>query len=159
MSQPNEAAPTGPARSAPIPPAPGGTKSRGAGWAGLAGLGLGAGMLGIVALVRLIVGIPKVSRTYYNSLYQFEDRPVVWLILGLLLIASIVPIAVAIVLGHVGVSRAKAAGTSAAASGIALGIGYTLAVFWCVRLINAITNAAEFNGGIRVFIEYVGLWA
>lgn len=116
-------------------------------------------MLGIVALVRLIVGIPKVSRTYYNSLYQFEDRPVVWLILGLLLIASIVPIAVAIVLGHIGVSRAKAAGTSAGASGIALGIGYTLAVFWCVRLINAITNAAEFNGGIRVFIEYVGLWA
>ncbi|MBB3090975.1 hypothetical protein [Nocardioides albus] len=50
-------------------------------------------------------------------------------------------------------------GTSAAASGIALGIGYTLAVFWVVRLINAVTNAAEFNVGLRVVIEYVGVWA
>lgn len=115
--------------------------------------------MAIVALVRVIVGIPKVSQSYYNSFYNMEDRPVVWLILGLLLIASIVPIAVAVVLGHVGLSRAKAAGTSAAASGIALGIGYTLVVFWVVRLINAIANAAQFNGGFRVFIEYVGLWA
>jgi hypothetical protein len=88
-----------------------------------------------------------------------EERPVVWLILGLLLIASIVPIAVAVVLGHLGVSRAKAAGTSAAAAAIALGIGYALVVFWVVRIINAITNAAQFNGGFRMFIEYVGLWA
>lgn len=116
-------------------------------------------MLGIVALVRVIVGIPKVSRGYYNSLYSFEDRPVIWVVLGLLMIASIVPIAVAVVLGHAGVSRAKATGTSAAVSGIALGIGYTLVVFWCVRLVNAITNAAQFHGGPRMFIEYVGLWA
>ena len=116
-------------------------------------------MLGIVALVRVIVGIPKINQSYYNSLYRFEDRPIVWVILGLLLIASIVPIAVAIVLGHAGVSRAKAAGTSAAVSGIALGIGYTLAVFWVVRLINAIANVAQFNGGFRMFVEYVGLWS
>ncbi|NGN91917.1 hypothetical protein G5C66_04100 [Nocardioides sp. KC13] len=122
-------------------------------------LGLAAGMLGIVALVRVIVGIPKVSQGYYNALYNMEDRQVVWLILGLLMIASIVPIAVAVVLGHLGVSRAKATGTGAAVSGIALGVGYTLVVFWVVRLINAITNAAEFNGGFRMFIEYVGLWA
>ncbi|WP_143055110.1 hypothetical protein [Nocardioides luteus] len=109
--------------------------------------------------MRVIVGIPKVSQGYYNSLYQFEDRPVVWVVLGLLMIASIVPIAVAVVLGHAGVSRAKAAGTSAAVSGIALGIGYTLAVFWVVRLINAIANVAQFNGGVRMAIEYVGLWA
>ncbi|MER7559217.1 hypothetical protein ABTZ46_19895 [Nocardioides sp. NPDC126508] len=132
---------------------------RGGGWIGPTGLVLAAGMLGIVALPRLIVGIPKVTQSYYNSLYRFEDRPVVWVILGLLLIASIVPIAVAVVLGHVGVSRAKAAGTSAAASGIALGIGYTLVVFWGVRIINAIVNAAQFHGGFRMFIEYVGLWA
>ncbi|MBC7278996.1 MAG: hypothetical protein H5T77_21240, partial [Nocardioides sp.] len=49
--------------------------------------------------------------------------------------------------------------TSAAASGIALGIGYALAVFWVVRIINAITNTAQFNGGLRVLIEYVGVWA
>jgi len=116
-------------------------------------------MLVIVALVRVIVGIPKVSQGYYNSFYNMEDRPVGWVILGLLLIASIVPIAVGVVLGHLGVSRAKATGTSAATAGIALGIGYTLAVFWVVRLINAIANAIEFNGGLRVFIEYVGLWA
>ena len=145
MSQPNEASPVGAPRSG--------------GWLGLAGLGLGAGMLGIVALTRLVVGIPKVTQSYYNALYQFEDRPVIWILLGLLLIASIVPIAVAVVLGHLGASRAKAAGTSAAASGIALGIGYTLVVFWVVRIINAITNASEFNGGFRMFIEYVGLWA
>lgn len=145
MSQPNEAAVS--------------VSPRNGGWVGPAGLGLGAGMLGIVALVRVIVGIPKVSQGYYNSLYQFEDRPVVWVVLGLLMIASIVPIAVAVVLGHAGVSRAKAAGTSAAVSGIALGIGYTLAVFWVVRLINAIANVAQFNGGVRMAIEYVGLWA
>lgn len=143
------------AAGAPVP----GRGSVGGGWLGLAGLGLGAGTLVIVALVRVIVGIPKVSQSYYNSFYNMEDRSIVWLILGLLLIASIVPIALAVVLGHVGVSRAKAAGTSAAASGIALGIGYTLAVFWVVRLINAITNAAEFNAGFRVFIEYIGVWA
>lgn len=113
----------------------------------------------IVALVRVIVGIPDVSKGYYNSFYNMEDRPVVWLILGLLLIASIVPIAVAVVLGHLGVSRAKTTGTSAAAAGIALGIGYTLVVFWGVRIVNAITNTAELNGGIRMVIEYVGLWA
>jgi hypothetical protein len=32
-------------------------------------------------------------------------------------------------------------------------------VFWVVRLVNAITNAAEINVGFRVFIEYVGMWA
>ena len=116
-------------------------------------------MLVIVALVRVIVGIPKVSQSYYNALYSMEDRPIVWLILGLLMIASIIPIAAAVVLGHLGLTRAKAAGTSAAAAGIALGIGYTLVVFWFVRLINAIANAMEFNGGFRMFIEYVGLWA
>lgn len=116
-------------------------------------------MLVIVALVRVIVGIPKVNQGYYNSFYSMEDRPVGWLILGLLLIVSIVPIAVAVVLGHLGVSRAKATGTSAATAGIALGIGYMLVVFWVVRLINAITNAAQFNGGFRVLIEYIGLWA
>lgn len=116
-------------------------------------------MLAILVLVRVIVGIPNVSQDYYNSFYNMEERPVIWLILGLLLIASIVPIAVAVVLGHVGVSRAKAAGTSAAASGIALGIGYTLVVFWVVRLINAITNVAQLDAGFRVFIEYVGLSA
>lgn len=158
MSQPNEAAGTGPVWSATSAPAPAGGPRSGVGL-GLAGLGLGAGMLAIVALVRVIVGIPKVSQGYYNSFYNMEDRPVGWLILGLLLIASIVPIAVAVVLGHLGVSRAKATGTSAAAAGIALGIGYTLVVFWVVRLINAIANAIEFNGGIRMFIEYVGLWA
>lgn len=141
------------------PSAEGAAVRRSGGWLGPAGLGLAVGMLGFVALVRLIVGIPKVSQGYYNSLYNMEDRPVVWLILGLLMIASIIPIAVAVVLGHLGVSRAKAAGTSAATSGIALGIGYTLVVFWGVRLINAITNAAEFNGGFSMFIEYVGLWA
>ncbi|MFI5627250.1 hypothetical protein ACIA03_27585 [Nocardioides sp. NPDC051685] len=144
MSQPNEAAAGSP---------------QSGGRVALAGLGLGAATLGIVALVRVIVGIPKVSQGYYNSLYRFEDRPVIWVVLGLLMIASIVPIAVAVVLGHAGVSRAKAAGTSAAVSGIALGVGYTLVVFWGVRLINAVTNAAEFNGGIRMFIEYVGLGA
>lgn len=132
--------------------------SRG-GWLGLTSLALGAGMLAILVLVRVIVGIPNVSQDYYNSFYNMEERPVIWLILGLLLIASIVPIAVAVVLGHVGVSRAKAAGTSAAASGIALGIGYTLVVFWVVRLINAITNVAQLDAGFRVFIEYVGLSA
>lgn len=158
MSQPNEVAAAGPAGPPPSPPVPTGA-SRYGGWLGFAGLGLGAGTLVIVALVRVIVGIPKVSQSYYNSFYNMEDRSVVWLILGLLLIASIVPIALAVVLGHVGVSRAKAAGTSAAASGIALGIGYTLAVFWVVRIINAITNTAQFNGGLRVLIEYVGVWA
>ena len=145
MAQLNEAAPVGTPRSG--------------GWLGLAGLGLGVGMLGIVALTRLIVGIPKVTQSYYNSLYRFEDRPVVWVVLGLLLIASIVPIAIGVLLGHVGVSRAKAAGTSAAVSGVALGVGYTLVVFWIVRIINAIVNAAQFHGGLRMFIEYVGLWA
>jgi hypothetical protein len=116
-------------------------------------------MLGIVAVVRLIAGIPKVTQGYYNSLYSMEDRPVVWLILGLLMIATIIPIAAAVVLGHLGVSRAKAAGTSAAASGIALGLGYALVVFWGVRIINAITNTVEYHGGVRMFIEYVGLWA
>ena len=116
-------------------------------------------MLVIVALVRVIVGIPDVAQSYYNALYSMEDRPVTWLILGLLMIASIIPIAAAVVLGHLGLGRAKAAGTSAAAAGIALGIGYTLAVFWGVRIINAITNTAEFNGGIRMVIEYVGIWA
>lgn len=145
MSQLNEAAPVGAPRSG--------------GWLGLAGLGLGAGMLGIVALVRVIVGIPKINQGYYNSLYSLQDRPVIWVVLGLLMIASILPIAVAVVLGHVGISRAKATGTSAAVSDIALGIGYTLVVFWVVRLINAITNTAQFNGGIRMVIEYVGLWA
>ncbi|MFD4326855.1 hypothetical protein ACFWQC_19605 [Nocardioides sp. NPDC058538] len=158
MSQPNEAAGAGPAWSAPSPPAPAGGPRNGLGL-GLAGLGLGAGMLVIVALVRVVVGIPDVSKSYYNSFYNMEDRPVVWLILGLLMIASIIPIAAAVVLGHLGLNRAKAAGTSAAASGIALGIGYTLVVFWVVRLINAITNTAQFNGGIRMVIEYVGLWA
>lgn len=157
MSQPNETAGAAPAWSAPSPPAPAGPRS--GGWLGTAGLGLGAGMLVILALVRVIVGIPKVTQSYYNSLYNMEDRPVVWLLLGLLLIASIVPIAVAVVLGHLGISRAKAAGTSAAVSGIALGIGYTLVVFWGVRLINAIANALEYEGGFRMFIEYVGLWA
>ncbi|MGY0540325.1 hypothetical protein ACW14X_22620 [Nocardioides sp. YJ-D4] len=158
MSQPNEAPGTGPTWSATSAPAPAGGPRSGVGL-GLAGLGVGAGMLVIVALVRVIVGIPKVSQGYYNSFYNMEDRPVGWVILGLLLIASIVPIAVGVVLGHLGVSRAKATGTSAATAGIALGIGYTLAVFWVVRLINAIANAIEFNGGLRVFIEYVGLWA
>lgn len=158
MSQPNEAAAAGPAWSAPSPPAPAGGPRTG-GWLGSTALGLGAGTLAIVALVRVVVGIPGVSRSYYNALYSLEDRPIVWLILGLLMIASIVPIAGAVVLGHLGLSRARAAGTSAAAAGIALGIGYTLVVFWVVRLINAITNTAEFNGGIRMVIEYVGLWA
>lgn len=117
-------------------------------------------MLAIVALVRVIVGIPKVSEGYYNALYRtLEDRPIIWLLLGLLMIATIIPIAAAVVLGHVGLGRAKADGTRAAASGIALGIGYTLVVFWVVRLINAITNAAQFNGGFRMFIEYLALWA
>lgn len=158
MSQPNEAAGTGPVWSATSAPAPAGGPRSGVGL-GLAGLGLGAGMLVIVALVRVIVGIPKVSRSYYNALYSMEDRPIIWLILGLLMIASIIPMAAAVVLGHLGLSRAKAAGTSAAASGIALGIGYTLVVFWGVRIINAITNTAQFNGGFRMFIEYIGLWA
>ncbi len=158
MSQPNEAAGTGPVWSATSAPAPAGGPRSGVGL-GLAGLGLGAGMLVIVALVRVIVGIPKVSQSYYNALYSMEDRPIVWLILGLLMIASIIPIAAAVVLGHLGLTRAKAAGTSATAAGIALGIGYTLAVFWGVRIINAITNTAEFNGGIRMVIEYVGIWA
>lgn len=116
-------------------------------------------MLVIVALVRVIVGIPKVSQSYYNALYSMEDRPIVWLILGLLMIASIIPIAASVVLGHLDLSRAKAVGTSGAAAGIALGIGYTLVVFWVVRLINAVTNTAQFNGGIRMVIEYVGIWA
>lgn len=131
----------------------------GGGWLGLAGLGLGAGMLVIVALVRVIVGIPDVSKSYYNALYSLEDRPIIWLLLGLLMIASIIPITAAVVLGHLGLSRAKASGRSAAAAGIALGVGYTLVVFWGVRIINAITNTAEFNGGIRMVIEYVGIWA
>ena len=122
-------------------------------------MGLGAGTLVIVALVRVIVGIPKVSNSYYKALYSLEDRPIVWLILGLLMIASIIPIAAAVVLGHLGLNRAKAAGTSATAAGIALGIGYTLVVFWGVRLINAIANAIEYSGGFRMFIEYIGLWA
>ena len=116
-------------------------------------------MLVIVSLVRVIVGIPAVSNSYYKALYSLEDRPISWLLLGLLMIASIIPIAGAVILGHLGLSRAKTAGTSAAASGIALGIGYTLVVFWVVRLINAITNAIEYHGGFRMFIEYIGLWA
>ncbi|WP_143033780.1 hypothetical protein [Nocardioides sp. YR527] len=158
MSQHNEAAGTGPAWSPTSPAGPAGGP-RGGAWFGPTGLALGAGMLVIVALVRVIVGFPKVSQSYYQALYSFESAPVVWIVLGLLMIASIVPIAFAVVLGHVGVSRAKATGTSAAVSGIALGIGYTLVVFWVVRLVNAIANAAEFNGGFRMFIEYVGLWA
>lgn len=142
-----------------MPDHDGATGPRVGSWLGLAGLGLAAGTLVFVGLVRVIVGIPKVSRAYYNSLYSMEDRPIVWLLLGLLMIASIIPIAAAVMLSHVGVSRAKAAGTSVAASGIALGIGYTLVVFWAVRLVNAITNAAQFHGGFRMFIEYVGLWA
>ncbi|MFE4000138.1 hypothetical protein ACFX43_15250 [Nocardioides sp. YIM B13467] len=158
MSQPNETAAAGPAWATTNTPAPaGGTRS--GGWLGLTGLGLGAGMLVIGALVRVIVGIPDVAQDYYNALYSMEDRPIIWLILGLLIIASIIPIAAAVVLGHLGLSRAKAAGTSAAAAGIALGVGYTLVVFWVVRLINAVTNTAEFNGGFRMFIEYIGLWA
>lgn len=157
MSQPNEA-PAGPTWPAPTPPTPAGSP-RGAGWLGMAGLGLAVGMLAIVALVRVIVCIPDVSRSYYNSFYAMEDRSIIWLILGLLMIASILPIAVAVVLGHLGLRRAKATGTSAAASGVALGIGYSLMVFWVVRLVNAITNAAEINAGFRVFIEYVGIWA
>jgi hypothetical protein len=157
MSQPNEAvAGTGwPAQNQPAPA----DGPRSGGWFGLAGLGLGAGMLAIVALVRVIVSIPDVSRSYYNSFYAMEDRSIIWLILGLLMIASILPIAVAVVLGHLGLRRAKATGTSAVASGVALGIGYSLMVFWVVRLVNAITNAAEINVGFRVFIEYVGMWA
>ncbi|MDQ4114744.1 MAG: hypothetical protein M3306_27160 [Actinomycetota bacterium] len=121
---------------------------------------LAAAMLVIVALVRVIVGIPKVSQSYYNSVYRALDSgPVIWLVLGLLLLVSIVPIGAAVVLGHVGLNRAKAAGTSAATAGIALGIGYTLVVFWGVRLINAITNSAQFNGGVRIFIEHLALWA
>ena len=143
MSQPDGA--TGTPRSTP--------------WFGPTGLALGLGMLVIIALVRLIVGIPKVSQSYYNALYSLEDRPIIWLFLGLLMLASIIPIVAAVVLGHLGLNRAKAAGTRAAVSGIALGIGYTLVIFWGVRVINAITNAAQFNGGVRVFIEYVGLWA
>lgn len=158
IPQSNDAATAGPSRSAPSPSAPAGRPQNG-GWLGPAGLGLAAGMLGIVALVRVIVGIPKVTQSYYNSFYAMEDRSIVWLILGVLMIASILPIAVSVVLGHLGVGRAKAAGTSAVASGIALGIGYTLAVFWVVRLVNAITNAAQFNSGLRVFVEYVGVWA
>ncbi|MFE7227550.1 hypothetical protein ACFU7D_22350 [Nocardioides sp. NPDC057577] len=158
MSQPNEAAGAAPAWSPTNPSAPA-NGPRSGGWLGLAGLGIAAAMLVIVALVRVIVGIPDVSQGYYNALYSMEDRPIVWLILGLLMIASIIPIAAAVVLGHLGLSRAKAVGTSAAAAGIALGIGYTLAVFWGVRAINAITNTAQFNGGFRMFIEYFGLWA
>lgn len=158
MSNPSSAA-AEPSWTAPGAPEPGSDDRITGGWLGLAGLGLGAGTLAIVALVRVVVGIPGVSRSYYNALYSLEDRPIVWLILGLLMIASIVPIAGAVVLGHLGLSRAKAAGTSTVAAGIALGIGYTLVVFWVVRLINAITNTTEFNGGIRMVIEYVGLWA
>ena len=159
MSNPSGSAGIGPPTwSAPNAPALAGA-SRNSGWSGLTGLVLGAGMLAIVALARVIVGIPKVSQNYYNSLYNLEDRPIVWLLLGLLVIASIIPVAAAVILGHVGLSRAKAAGTSAGVSGVALGIGYTLVVFWVVRIINAITNAAQFNGGFRMFIEYVGLWA
>lgn len=161
MSDPRGVPSQGPTWTAPVSP-PSSARSSAARtgrWFGLTGLALGAGVLVLLAIVRVIVGIPKVTQNYYNSFYRFEDRPVVWLILGLLLIASIVPIAIAIGLGHVGVSRAKAAGTSAADSGIALGIGYTLVVFWGVRILNAIANASEFNGGFRMFIEYVGLGA
>lgn len=143
------------ATGAPVPA----SGRSGGGWLGPTALGLGAGMLGILALVRVIVGIPDVAQGYYNALYSMEDRPIIWLILGLLIIASIIPIAAAVVLGHLGLSRAKADGTSAAAAGIALGIGYTLVVFWGVRIVNAITNAIEYHGGFRMFIEYVGLWA
>lgn len=128
-------------------------------WIGLTSLALAVGVLLFVALARVIVGIPKVAQSYYNSLYAMDERPVGWLLLGLVMIATIIPIGAAIVLGHVGVTRAKAAGSGAAVPGIALGIGYMLLVFWFVRLVNAITNAAEFNGGFRMFIEYVGIWA
>ncbi|MFE6506119.1 hypothetical protein ACFVDI_03640 [Nocardioides sp. NPDC057767] len=158
MSQHNEAAGVGPTWSPTSPAAPAGGP-RGGAWCGPTGLALGAGMLVIVALVRVIVGFPQVSQSYYNALYRFENAPIVWIALGLVVIASIIPIAAGVVLGHVGVSRAKATGTSAAVSGIALGIGYTLVVFWVVRLIIAIVNSAEFNGGFRMFIETVGLLA
>lgn len=147
-------------QSWPTPGAPGSGARRGGGWIGPTALALAAGMLVIVALVRVIVGIPKVSQSYYNAVYRALDSgPVIWLILGLLLLVSIVPIGAAVVLGHVGLSRAKAAGTRAATAGIALGIGYTLVVFWGVRLINAITNSAQFDGGVRMFIEHLALWA
>lgn len=118
-------------------------------------------MLALLAMMRVIVGIPKVSEGYYNALYRtLEDRPVIWLVLGLLVLVSIVPIGAGVVLGHLGLSRAKQSGTGAAASGIALGIGYALVVFWGVRLINAITNAAVFpSDRVRLIIEHLGLWA
>ncbi|TQL67671.1 hypothetical protein FB381_1553 [Nocardioides albertanoniae] len=126
---------------------------------GLFALVIAVAMLVIIALVRLLVGIPKVSQSYYDAILSFEDRPVIWLILGVAMIASIVPVVAAIVLGHIGLLRAKVDGSSAAMAGIALGIGYMLVVFWVVRLVNAATNAAQFNGGFRMFVEYVGLWA
>ncbi|GGU38735.1 hypothetical protein [Nocardioides albus] len=86
MSQPSEVAAAGPAWP-PNQPAPAGNPRGAAGWLGMAGLGLAAGLLGIVALVRVIVGIPKVSQSYYNSFYAMEDRSIIWLILGLLMIA------------------------------------------------------------------------
>ena len=126
---------------------------------GVVALALAVGTFAFVALVRVIVGIPKVSQSYYNAVLSLEERPIIWLLLGLVMIASIIAILAAIVLGHIGLSRAKAAGTSSAASGIALGIGYVLAVFWVVRIVNAVTNTAQFHGGFRMFIEYVGVWA
>ncbi|MGH3349543.1 MAG: hypothetical protein ACRDPS_02670 [Nocardioides sp.] len=154
MSQPNGAPSTRQAEPTQVAPDARSGKSL-----GLVALVLAAGMFVVIALVRLIVGIPKVSQGYYDSLANFEDRPVIWLVLGLLMVASIIPIVAAVVLGHIGLRRAKVDGSSATMAGIALGIGYMLVIFWGVRLINAYTNAAQFDGGFRMFIEYVGLWA
>lgn len=134
-------------------------RSQNGGRAGLVALVLAAGTLTFFVATRVLAGIPKLTQTYYDALNGFGERPVIWFVLGLVLLASIAPVAASIVLGHRSMGRAKVAGVRPVASAIALGIGYTLVVFWGVRLISAIANAGELGGGFRIFVEYVGLWA
>jgi hypothetical protein len=135
----------------PYPAAPVAAPAAGGSSTGMISLAIGALSLLALVIVKIIAATPLVP----------SDQPAA-LVIGILGLLAIVPIGLAIVLGHVALARAKRSGVGALIAGAALALGYAQLVLYIGRLLTAAVAASTFpsdSGGFVDFIVNLYLWA
>ena len=94
--------------------------------------------------------------------YDDSSEQVVPMVLGMLGLATIVPVVASVVLGHVALSATRHGRTRGrATAGIAVGVGYVLLALYVVRIVNAASVASQgYSGEVgELFLQNIFYWA
>jgi len=110
----------------------------------------------LLALILAVGGLLSLAITkVVVAFYSVNDDSVV-LVLGSLGLATIVPIVIVVVVGHLALGVTTKKGLRGrATAGVALGIGYSLLLFWIVRLINSATVVLSGDYGSDALVTLV----